>query len=56
MIELRDSLLANDSETVGDLIDVVDDAQAHVGTLQGETGSRLQRLELTRTTKSLMCS
>lgn len=47
-IDLKDALLANDQDAVGELIQDVDTAQAHIGTLQGETGARLQRLELTR--------
>lgn len=48
LIDLRDALQSDDPESVGELIDAVDTAQSHIGTLQGETGARLQRLDLTK--------
>ena len=48
LVDLRDALLADDPEEVSNLINNVDEATAHVTSLQGEMGGRVQRLELTR--------
>ena len=49
LIDLRDALLDNDTQEISDLIADVDTVASHIGSLQGELGGRMQRLELTRT-------
>ena len=48
LIELRDALSDNDTQTIVDQLAVIDDAQTHLNDLHGQLGGRMQRLELTR--------
>lgn len=48
LVQLRDALLANDGQTVNDLIATVDLTHEQINNLQGAMGGRLQRLELSR--------
>ncbi len=48
VIELRDALEANDPQAITNMIAEIDEASAHVSTVQGQLGGRVERLELSR--------
>ena len=48
LVELRDALRANDASKITGLIQIVDDAHAHMNNLHGALGGTEQRLELAR--------
>ncbi len=48
LIDLREALLDDDPQRIGDLIEDLDQVHEHVTAQQGTLGGRMQRLELTR--------